>query len=72
MSSLALHFHLSSWFRAAFGVALLHDGLGINIDDASLLFTDTITSKTGQSIVLDWTLGEHMSSQKLLTALLIC
>lgn len=53
-----LPFHISIWLcRAAYGVALLHDGLGVNLDDASLLFTETIVSPLGQPIVLDWTLG---------------
>ena len=47
--------------RAAYGVALLHDGLGVNLDDASLLFTETIISPNGQPVVLDWTLGKGLN-----------
>lgn len=43
-------------------MALLHDGLGVNMDDDSLLFTDTIVSPSGQPVALDWTLGKVLKS----------
>ena len=39
-------------------MALLHDGLGVNMQDDTLLFTDTITAPDGHPVTLDWTLGE--------------
>ena len=43
--------------RAAYAVALLHDGLGIGLDDTSLIFTDTVAGPSGEPVPLDWTLG---------------
>ena len=44
--------------RAAYAVALLHDGLGFGLDDGSLLFTDTVQDRGGNHVLLDWTLGD--------------
>lgn len=44
-------------FRAAYGVSILHDGLGIDWENDKLLFTDKIESPSGQHTILDWTLG---------------
>lgn len=54
-------FELLGAGRAAYAVALLHDGLGIGLDDSSLMFTDKITSPSGESVILDWTLGTFHS-----------
>ena len=37
----------------------MHDGLGVDMDDTSLLFTETITTPSGQPVILDWTLGNR-------------
>lgn len=55
---------MSTWScRAAYAVALLHDGLGFGMEDTGLLFTDTIVTPAGEVIGLDWTLGEPPTSR---------
>lgn len=48
--------------RAAYAAALLHEGLGIGLDDNTLMFTDKITDPGGEPLLLDWTLGEQPSA----------
>lgn len=43
--------------RAAYAVALLHDSLGMGLDDRGIMFTDAVRDASGKATVLDWTLG---------------
>lgn len=48
--------------RAAYGLAVLQDGLRIDADSNKLLFADTIESASGHATVLDWALGKNWSN----------